>query len=379
MKIMVPCAVCSIEIKCSPNRKASARQPVCHSCRRKIKKSERPKIANCKVCNCEVTTPAGQKGTLRRFCNEHVNLKEGFCQACETQSWKTHPNNKRCIKCVRAGIPVAERYQKQCQHPGCAEKHNAKGYCKQHYNQLVLKKQDYSKVVRSMVSATCNGCGITFQRSTKAARKYCTKECAYKYRPTWQLGDMKRTNRPVGRRKTLMIQYCEWCDQQFEATNKRRFCNKECQHLWHRDNAKPGVSTPRSPLAVALEDHNYDTVIAEVYKKSILTLDGCWEWPTTDKGGYARFQGRSLYRAILEAKEQAPLGSQAAHHKCGNSACVNPEHLQPVTHAENSAEMLQRNAYLRRINELEGALRSISPAHPVLNRIPLGQQRLNSA
>lgn len=55
---------------------------------------------------------------------------------------------------------------------------------------------------------------------------------------------------------------------------------------------------------------------------------------------------------------------------CG-VACVNPEHLQPVTFRENTAEMMARHAYLNRISELEEALRTASPNHPVLNVVPV--------
>lgn len=43
--------------------------------------------------------------------------------------------------------------------------------------------------------------------------------------------------------------------------------------------------------------------------------------------------------------------------------------LQPVTHAQNSAEMLARQAYLARIRELEEALAVVAPTHPLLQTI----------
>ena len=73
----------------------------------------------------------------------------------------------------------------------------------------------------------------------------------------------------------------------------------------------------------------------------------------------------------LEAKHEAPLGSQAAHHICANTKCVNPEHLQPVTHRDNIAEMLARHSYLKRIAELEEAIKELAPNHEVLNRVPI--------
>lgn len=56
----------------------------------------------------------------------------------------------------------------------------------------------------------------------------------------------------------------------------------------------------------------------------------------------------------------------AGHHTCGDSRCVNPDHLQPVTHRDNTAEMLARHSYLARIAELEEALATIDPSHPLL-------------
>jgi hypothetical protein len=48
---------------------------------------------------------------------------------------------------------------------------------------------------------------------------------------------------------------------------------------------------------------------------------------------------------------------------------VNPDHLQPVTHRENVAEMLTRKSYLNRIEELEARLRELSPNDALLDVI----------
>lgn len=57
----------------------------------------------------------------------------------------------------------------------------------------------------------------------------------------------------------------------------------------------------------------------------------------------------------------------AVHHKCGVSACVEYTHLQKITPAENSAEMLERVWYKKRIAQLEIALASFNPDHELLN------------
>lgn len=66
----------------------------------------------------------------------------------------------------------------------------------------------------------------------------------------------------------------------------------------------------------------------------------CWLWPyALNKQGYGQLQRngkrseahRWLYVLI---KGQPPAKSELDH-LCSNRACINPEHLQPVSHAEN--------------------------------------------
>ena len=131
-----------------------------------------------------------------------------------------------------------------------------------------------------------------------------------------------------------------------------------------------------SPLRYAYEHGDHKGVIQALMDGSTITKGGCWEWGSIDRHGYAvanfgKRARRGLHRVALEAKHGAPLGEQAAHHICANTKCVNPEHLQPVTHRENVAEMLTRNSHLKRIAELEAVIAELSPGHEVLNRIEM--------
>lgn len=76
--------------------------------------------------------------------------------------------------------------------------------------------------------------------------------------------------------------------------------------------------------------------------------DGCWEWiGFHDRLGYARIQvGRSGWMAHRIAYETfigpIPDGLELDH-LCRNRGCVNPTHLEPVTHLENMRRGLHAN------------------------------------
>lgn len=80
--------------------------------------------------------------------------------------------------------------------------------------------------------------------------------------------------------------------------------------------------------------------VKERLEKFIKRTKGCWCWVgATDKRGYGRFHldERSVpaYRAVYEAHiKKVPKGLELDH-LCRNPNCVNPAHLEPVTHSEN--------------------------------------------
>lgn len=67
---------------------------------------------------------------------------------------------------------------------------------------------------------------------------------------------------------------------------------------------------------------------------------GCWEWAGSkndDGYGSIRDSGRSLlaHRVSYEIHVEAIPAGMELDHLCRNHGCINPEHLEPVTHAEN--------------------------------------------
>lgn len=213
------------------------------------------------------------------------------------------------------------------------------------------------------------------------AQKKHTVTCAH-------CGETKNVGRP-------RMQYCGSLCKQRGLLELARASEAMALHNATRTaNAKPPRASmnaaeleaywkvQRSPLRAAYEDQDWPGVIAAIKTRSLITTDGCWEWLGQAKQGkksggrYASIswgktdvKSYQVYRLALEAKHGKPLGKQSAHHMCANTICVNPEHLQPVTHAQNAAEMLARRYYESRIADLELALQEARPEHPLLHEI----------
>ena len=79
--------------------------------------------------------------------------------------------------------------------------------------------------------------------------------------------------------------------------------------------------------------------VKERFLSNIDIPNECWEWQGQIITGYGRFKiGRRSYAAHRISYEffigPIPSGKELDH-LCFNKACVNPNHLEPVTHEEN--------------------------------------------
>lgn len=74
-------------------------------------------------------------------------------------------------------------------------------------------------------------------------------------------------------------------------------------------------------------------------RRIVVTDDDCWRWTGVVAHRYGRIQidgkGQTTHRVTYEHFVGPVPPGLELDHLCRNTLCVNPSHLEPVTHAEN--------------------------------------------
>lgn len=217
------------------------------------------------------------------------------------------------------------------------------------------------RIAAEKIERECGWCGQWALKTRANERQVvtCSQQCAGTLSALLRHGD----------RCDLNWQECDRCGRQHCRPAKSGVTPKSCPRCRSRRRL--------SPLRAALECGDNLALTAAIRADSNLDEGGCWLWSRRIKDGYpqVRIAGKTyaVHRLALSARV-GELGDQPAHHVCANTMCVNPDHLEPVSHVENVAEMLARTWMERRIRDLELALHEISPTHKLLEQVSLPQR-----
>lgn len=85
---------------------------------------------------------------------------------------------------------------------------------------------------------------------------------------------------------------------------------------------------------------HYPTVMERIFSRFEIHQNGCWIWTgTLNNMGYAEIKvnrrNKFAHRVLYEAEIGPIPEGLELDHLCRTPSCINPSHLEPVTHAEN--------------------------------------------
>jgi hypothetical protein len=167
--------------------------------------------------------------------------------------------------------------------------------------------------------------------------------CNMHWQRWWKYGDPQHVVRTVTRYPPGTVCTVNGCERNDRLSNG--LCRLHLQRL--RRNGDPTIRIRiRGDVVAQLDRFTDKNGPIPAHRPE---LGPCWEWTSArTPSGYARVkrQGRDsqAHRVAYEVHVGPIPDGLELDHLCRNRGCVRPDHLEPVTHAEN----MRRGAPFRR-------------------------------
>ncbi len=147
----------------------------------------------------------------------------------------------------------------------------------------------------------------------------------------------------------------------FKTVNARGYCP---QHYWYWKQYGDPIPDPerkRKPQPLRCP--------RERFWEKVHRTDTCWNWTAyKNTKGYGRFAVEASRQVLAHRLawewENGPVpDGLELDHLCRNRACVNPDHLEPVTHTENVRRSAAARTHCRNGHPFDEGNTALSQGH----------------
>lgn len=222
-----------------------------------------------------------------------------------------------------------------CSVADCDEPIRCKGYCALHYSRWLRHGDPRPNVPRKEAAR-----GVMCSVIGCEAPVRCKMLCSVHYDRKRRLGG---TSLPE-RQRSCSVDECGG------SIYSNGYCRPHDQRFRLKGDPRAG-----GPLRVLPRKTERDDIAARILARCSPSETGCIEWQGSLSKGYGSISWRGRHwrcHIALWVVEHGPLpeGDWTLDHLCYNRRCVNLEHLEPVTRAENTMRaMLRKYAKAERL------------------------------